>query len=111
MDLALETFLVALDVIVDDLSQRPIQPRRPACGGPPAPLSDSEGRCVGLAGQWRSGVPWKSERGLMRSVRNHLRHFFPPVLTQRAFNRRRRRVWGACILSQDAVAERLAPGE
>jgi hypothetical protein len=111
MDLDLETFLVALYVIVDDLYQSHIQPRMPACGGPAAQMSDSEVLCLGLAGQWRSGVPWKSERGIMRYVRKHLRHLFPTVLTQSAFNRRLRRLWGAFILIQDAVAARLAHGD
>ena len=111
MDLDLETFLVALYVIVDDLYQSHIQPRLPACGGPPAQMSDAEVLCLGLAAQWRSGVPWKSERGIMRYGRKHLRHVFPPVLTQRACNRRLRRLWGACILIQDAVADQLAQGD
>ncbi len=66
MELDLETFLVALYVIVDDLSQSDIEPRMPACGGPPAQMSDSAVLCLGLAAQWRSGVPWKSERGILR---------------------------------------------
>ena len=49
----------------------------------------------------------KSERGIMRYVRKHLRHLFPTLLTQRAFNRRLRRLWGAFLLIQDAVAEAL----
>lgn len=39
MDLDLDTFLVALYVIVDDLYQSHIQPRMPACGGPEAHMS------------------------------------------------------------------------
>jgi hypothetical protein len=111
MELDLETFLVALYVIVDDFYQSDIKPRMPACGGPPAQMSDSEVLCLGLAAQWRSGVPWKSERGIMRYVRKHLRHLFPTVLTQSAFNRRLRRLWGAFILIQDAVAVQLAQGD
>jgi hypothetical protein len=110
MELDLETFLVAWYVIVDDVYQSAIKPRMPACGGPPAQMSDAAVLCLGLAAQWRSGGPWKSERGLRRYVRQHLRHFCPTVLTQRAFNRRLRRLWGAFILSQDAVANQLAPG-
>lgn len=110
MDLDLETFLVALYVIVDDLYQSDIAPRMPACGGLPAQMTDSEVLCLGLAAQWRSGVPWQSERGLLRYVRKHLRHLFPRVLTQSAFNRRLRRLWGAFILIQDAMAEQLAQG-
>ena len=77
MELDLETFLVALYVIVDDFYQSDIKPCMPACGGPPAQMSDAEVLCLGLAAQWRSGVPWKSERGIMRYVRKHLRHLFP----------------------------------
>jgi hypothetical protein len=110
MDLDLETFLIALYIIVDDLYQS-IHPRLPACGGPAAQMSDSEVLCLGLAGQWRSDVPWQSERGIMRYVCKHLRHLFPTVLTQSAFNRRLRHLWGAFILLQDAVATQLAHGE
>jgi hypothetical protein len=66
MELDLETFLTALYVIVDDMYQRHIRPQMPPCGGPPALMSDSEVLCLGLAAQWRSGVPWQSERGIMR---------------------------------------------
>src|SRR5262245_40151527 len=111
MDLDLATFLVAWYVIVDALYQGHIQPPLPACGGPAAQTSDSEVLCLSLAGQWRSGVPWKSERGIMRYVRKHLRHLFPTVLTQRAFNRRLRRLWGAFILLQAAVAAQLTHGD
>jgi hypothetical protein len=111
MELDLETFLVVLYVIVDDFYQSDITPCMPACGGPPAQMSDSEVLCLGLAAQWRSGVPWQSERGIMRYVRKHLRHLFPTVLTQSAFNRRLRRLWGAFILIQNAVADQLAHGD
>jgi hypothetical protein len=110
MELDRETFLVALYVIVDDVYQSHIAPCLPACGGPLAQMSDAEVLCLGLAAQRRSGVPWQSERGLMRYVRKHLRHLFPTVLPQSAFNRRLRRLWGAFILLQDAVAAQLAQG-
>jgi hypothetical protein len=107
MDLDLDTFLTVLYGIVDDLYQSHLRPHIPACGGPPAQMSDSEVLCLGLAAQWRSGVPWNSARSLMRYVHKHLRHLFPVVLSQRAFNRRLRRLWGACILRSDALATAL----
>jgi len=110
MELDLETFLVALYVIVDDFYQSHITPCMPACGGPPAQMSDAEVLCLGLAAQWCSGVPWQSERGILRYVRKHLRHLFPTVLTQSAFNRRLRRLWGGFILLQGAVADQLGRG-
>ncbi len=107
MERDLETFLTALSVIVDDFYQRHIVPQLPACGGPAAQRSESEVRCVGLAVHWRSGVPGKSARGIMRYGCKPLRHLFPTVLTPSACNRRLRRLWGACMLLQEAVAEPL----
>jgi hypothetical protein len=110
MQLDLETFLTALYVIVDDLYQSAIQPRMPVSGGPAPRLSDSEVLCLGLAAQWRSGVPWQSERGLVRYVHRHLSHLFPQMISQSAFNRRLRRLWGAFLLLQEAVAEGVWEG-
>ena len=67
MGLDLATFLVVLSVIVDDFYQSHIKPSLPVCGGPPAQMSDSEVLCLSLAVQWRSGVPWKSERSSIPS--------------------------------------------
>jgi hypothetical protein len=111
MDFDLETFLTALYVIVDDFYQSHIQPQMPARGGPQAEMSDSEVLCLGLAAQWRSGVPWKTERGVLRYVHKHLRPLFPTLLSQSAFNRRLRRLWGAFILIQNAVAAQLSRSE
>jgi hypothetical protein len=107
MDLDLETFLTTLYVMVDDLFQQHVQPKLPVCGGPTPHLADSEVLCLALAAQWRSGVPWKSERGFLRYAHKHLRHLFPNLTTQSAFNRRVRRLWGAFLLLQEAVAQEL----
>jgi hypothetical protein len=107
MELDLDTFLTALYVNVDDLYQRYVQPRMPATGGPESKLSDSEVLCLGLAAQWRAGVPWKSERGFVRYCLKHLLTYFPGMTSQSAFNRRLRRLWGAYILIQQAVADQL----
>jgi hypothetical protein len=111
MELDLETFLTALYVTVDDLYQSHIRPQLPPSGGPLAQMSDSEVLCLGLAAQWRSGVPWKSERGMLRYVRKHLRHLFPALLSQSAFNRRLRRLWGAFLMIQDTVAAQLGTAQ
>jgi hypothetical protein len=107
MELDLETFLTTLYVIVDDLYQRQIRPQLPAHGGPVPQLSDSEVLCLGLAAQWRRGVPWQSERGCLRWVQKHGGALFPGLTSQSAFNRRLRRLWGAFILIQQAVAAQL----
>jgi hypothetical protein len=111
MDLDLETFLTTLYVMVDDLYQLHVRPRRPPCGRPTPELADSEVLCLGLAAQWRSGVPWKSERGFLRYADKHLRHLFPHLTTQSAFNRRVRSLWGAFLLLQEALAEELVGPE
>src|SRR5512140_2910979 len=108
MELDLDTFLTALYVNVDDLYQKFVQPKLPAAGGPPPKLSDSEVLCLGLAAQWRAGVPWRSERGFVRYALRHLRPYFPGMLSQSAFNRRLRRLWGAFILIQQALVAPLA---
>jgi hypothetical protein len=111
MELDLETFLTTLYVMVDDLFQQHVRPQLPACGGPPPHLSDSEVLCLGLAAQWRSGVPWKSERGFLRYAHKYFRPLFPGLTTQTAFNRRLRRLWGAFLLLQEAVAQELGTPE
>lgn len=111
MELDLETFLTTLYVMVDDLYQSHVRPSLPARRGPVSDLSDSEVLCLGLAAQWRSGVPWKTERGFLRYARAHLRPLFPGMTSQSAFNRRLRRLWGAYILIQQAVAEQLWTAE
>lgn len=107
MSLDLETFLTTLYVITDDLYKDFVRSKMSNSGGPTPHLSDSEVLCLGLAAQWRSGVPWKTERGFVRYAQKHLRRFFPGMTSQSAFNRRLRRLWGAYILIQQAVANQL----
>jgi transposase len=107
MALDLETFLTTLYVMVDDLYQQHVQPLMPAQQGPIPMLSDSEVFCLGLAAQWRSGVPWKTERGFVRYALAHLRPLFPGMTSQSAFNRRLRRLWGGFIVIQHAVAQQM----
>lgn len=107
MELDLETFLTTLYVITDDLYVASVMPKLPVTGGPAPKLSDAEVLCLGLAAQWRSGVPWHTERGFVRYALKHLRTFFPQMTSQSAFNRRLRRLWGAFILIQQAVADQL----
>jgi len=82
MELDLETFLITLYVTTDDWYQKVILPQLPACGGPAPKLCGSEGLRLALAAQWRSGVPWKTERGFGRYALKHLRPFFPGMTSQ-----------------------------
>jgi hypothetical protein len=107
MDLDLETFLTTLYVLTDDLYVNFVRRQLPHTGGPQPHLSDAEVLCLGLAAQWRSGVPWKTERGFVRYALKHLRPLFPQMTSQSAFNRRLRRLWGAFMLIQQAIAAQL----
>jgi hypothetical protein len=108
MELDLETFLTTLYVMVDDVYQQSIESQLPARQGPMPRLSDSEVLCLGLAAQWRNGVPWKTERQFVRYALAHLRPLFPGMTSQSAFNRRLRRLWGAFILVQQAAAQQMS---
>jgi hypothetical protein len=103
----LETFFTILYVFVDDWYRWAVLPHQPKRGGPQPQMSDSEVLTVALAGQWCIGVPWRSERGVVRYIHAHLHALFPTMLQRSAFNARVRHLWGAFILLQEAVAEQL----
>lgn len=60
----LDTFLTELYVYVDDWYKAEGQKLMKRRGGPAIEMSDSEVLTIALAGQWRVGVPWQSERGI-----------------------------------------------
>jgi len=86
----LDTFLTTLYVLVDDWykAEGAAQVRRHKAGE--MQMSDSEVLTVALAGQWQVGVPWRSERGVVRYLQAHGRHWFPKMLQKSAFNERMR---------------------
>ena len=103
----LETFLTTLYVYVDDWYKEDVRPHLVKHAGAEAQLSDSEVLTIALAGQWRVGVPWGSERGLVRWMQSHGRGMFPKMIGRSAFNARVRWLWGAFIYVQQALARRL----
>jgi hypothetical protein len=63
----LDTFFTTLYVLVDDGYKGDIADRMQRRKAGKLKMSDSEVLTVALAGQWRIGVPWQSERpGLRR---------------------------------------------
>ena len=104
----LDTFLTTLYVLVDDWykANMTIAMRRHA--GPESQMSDSEVLTVALAGQWRVGVPWQSERGVVRYMQRHGRGWFPRMLSKSQFNQRVRQLWAALVRLQQDVANWLA---
>ena len=75
--------------------------------GAPARLSASEVMTIALAGQWRKGVPWDSERSLVKWMNEHGRGVFPNMLQRSAFNRRVRWLWGTFVMVQQLVGDAL----
>jgi hypothetical protein len=104
MALDLDTVLVAVYVIVDELFTTTFaaQVRR---RGPTPRLADSEVVTLALLAQWRGD---RSERAFLRYVRRHWTGYFPVLLSQSAFNRRVRALTEVLAAMGPAVAQRLA---
>jgi hypothetical protein len=98
----MDTFLTTLYVVVDDWYKAEIGRREHV--GARERMGDSEVLTVALAGQWRKGVPWASERGVVRWMQCHGRGWFPRMLGRSAFNERVRQLWGLFIRLQQVVA-------
>ena len=104
----IETFFTELYVIVDDCYKANIAGQISRHAGAQQQLSDSEVLTIALAGQWRVGVAWASERGVVRWVNRYGRGMFPGMLQRSAFNARVRWLWGAFIILQQVVGEWLS---
>lgn len=91
MPLDLDTFLLRVYCQVDDLYQAHFAAHKPRRPGPVGLMSDSEVLCLMLLAQWE---PHRSERAFLRYVRQHWSSYFPRLLSQSAFNRRARDLWG-----------------
>lgn len=106
----LNTFLTTLYVWVDDWYKTYLQETMRRRGGGKPQMSDSEVLTVALASQWRVGVPWQSERGVVRYMQEHGRGWFPTMLGHSAFNERVRLLWGAFVQLQQIIADVLQAG-
>lgn len=105
MELDLDTFLITVYCQVDDLYQAhcaALKPRRP---GPAAQMSDSEVVTLMLLCQWQ---PRRSERAFLTHVRRHWQCYFPHLLSQSAFNRRGRDLWGVLCRLGPLIAAQSA---
>lgn len=104
MRVDLDTFLVALYTLVDDLWQTEILPHKPVRPGPAPRLSDSEVLTLLLCGHWLGN----SERRLLRYANAYWQPYFPRLLSQSAFNRRGRDLAGVLVQLVPLVARELA---
>lgn len=100
----LDTFMTTLYVVIDDWYKRNMAVRMQRHAGPECQMSDSEVLTVAMAGQWQVGVPWQSERGVVRYMQCHGRQWFPRMLGKSQFNQRVRELWAALVGLQQAVA-------
>lgn len=91
MQLDLDTFLVTVYCIVDDLYTEHCAPYKPVRRGAQPTMADSEVLTVELLAQWH---PRRSESAFLRYVRQHWRAYFPHLLSQSEFNRRARDLAG-----------------
>lgn len=107
----LDTFFTELYVFVDDWYKAEGAKLMQRRGGPREKMSDSEVLTIAIAGQWRVGVAWQSERGLVRYLEAHGKQWFPHMLKRSAFNERVRLLWGALVRLQQVLASQLDGAE
>ena len=86
-----DTFLTTVYCLIDDLYREHAAPIRAHRAGRPGELSDSEVLTLAVLAQWQSSG---SERQFIRWAVNHWRSYFPHLLSQSAFNRRVRNLYG-----------------
>jgi hypothetical protein len=103
----LDTFFTTLYVLVDDWYTAKMAEQMARKRGQEPQMSDSEVLTVALAGQWRVGVPWRSERGVVRYMQAHGRGWFPKMLQRSAFNERVRNLWAVFVHLQQTMSEWL----
>ena len=94
----LETFLTTLYVYVDEWYKTEVAQHIKKHGGAEVQLSDSEVLTIALAGQWRVGVPWGSERGVVRWMQEHGGGLFPKMIGRSAFNARVGWLWALSFI-------------
>lgn len=98
---SLDTFMVAVYTLVDDVYQRHIAPHKPIRRGHRPELADSEVLTLMLLGQWLGN----SERALLRHAATSWPAYFPRLLSQSAFNRRSRDLGAACAELMRRIAD------
>ena len=104
MELDLDTFLVTVYCVIDDLSHETFAAHKPVRPGAEPEMSESEVLTVVVLTQWQQS---RSESAFLDYVRQHWRVYFPRVLSQSAFNRRARDLLGVRCALGPALSRRL----
>jgi hypothetical protein len=103
----LDTFIKTLYRLIDEWYEREMQAQMQRHAGAAVKMSDSQVLTVAIAGQWRVGVPWQSERGVVRYMLEHGQAWFPDMLHKSQFNLRVRELWAVLVRLQQVVAKWL----
>lgn len=103
MTIDLDTFLVALYSITDDLYQEHCAHHKPVRPGKAPELSDSEVLTLAICAQWYD----RSERTFIRYAMKRWRAYFPRLLSQSAYNRRSRDLAGVLVHLVAVIAAEL----
>ena len=103
MFLDIDTFLVGLYTIVDDLYRERFEAKKPRRRGAKPRLSDSEVLTIAIIGQWFGS----SESAFVRYAHNHWSGYFPELLSQSATNRRARDLAGVLTHMVPLMAAQL----
>jgi hypothetical protein len=104
MELDLDTFLVTVYCVIDELYQRQFALQKPVRRGRRPALADSEVLTLMVVGQWQ---PDRSETAFLGWARRHWRAYFPRLLSQSAFNRRARDLMPVLCALGPAIHARL----
>jgi len=105
MELDLGTCLTAVYWVVEDLYRAEFAPAKPVRRGHQPELSGGEVLTLAALAQWQRG---RSERKFVAYAAAHGRASFPRLLSQSAFNRRARGLWGVLCALGPRVAGRVA---
>ncbi len=104
----LDTFFTTLYCFVDDWYKEKMSALMKRHAGPALQMSDSEVLTIAIAAQWRVGVPWQSERGIVRYILQHGQSWFPRMLKRSQFNKRVRHLWAAFVCLQLELSQQLS---
>lgn len=103
MALDLDTFLLTVYVIIDELYQEHAAPHKPPRPGPKPTLADSEVLTLVVCRHWLG----YSERAMGRFAAAHWHAAFPQLLSQSAFNRRACDLAGVLVHLTPVLAAQL----
>lgn len=104
----LDTFMTVLYCLIDDWYKANVRIDEANRLGRRPRMNDAEILTLMIAGQWRVGVPWRSERGLVRHMLMSGLTWFPTMLRRSQFNRRARQVWQELVLLQQELGQMLS---